>query len=82
MTIKELTPDELKEVAAFFKNKAVRQSYDILINEGIEGFSKNFDIQKLSKKLLVHFEKTEEYEKCNEILSIYEKSIIDRLLKN
>ena len=72
MTIKELTPDELKEVAAFFKNKAVRQSYDILINEGIEGF----------KKLLVHFEKTEEYEKCNEILSIYEKSIIDRLLKN
>tara|TARA_R100001377_G_C3171763_1_gene103338 strand:+ start:809 stop:1057 length:249 start_codon:yes stop_codon:yes gene_type:complete len=82
MTIKELTPDELKEVAAFFKNKAVRQGYNILINEGIEGFSKNFDIQKLIKKLLVHFEKTEEYEKCNEILSIYEKSTIDRLLKN
>ena len=79
--IPELSPSEFKEVAAFFKNMAVKQGYELLMKKGPKGFTKNFDVIKLVNTLIKHFEKSEEYEKCAKLLEIGEEYRANKLIK-
>ena len=80
MMIPELTNEEFSEVASFFRTIAIQQGYEILTNKGAKGFSKDFNVIKLIKKLTKHFEKLEEYEKCSELQKIKESILTQKLI--
>ena len=80
--IPELNPSEFKEVAAFFKDLAVKQGYEILTKKGPKGFTKNFDVMKLINSLIKHFERFEEYEKCAKLVEIGDEYKANKLIKD
>jgi hypothetical protein len=73
-------PKEIKNIAAFIKETAATQAYDILLSSGPSSFEDDFPVRKFIDKLIIYYSDKEEYGKCAKLQTIQEHWVSDKLI--
>jgi|TARA_R110000765_G_scaffold213374_1_gene318465 hypothetical protein len=73
-------PKEIANIAAFIKESAATQAYDILLSNGPSSFEDEFPVRRFIDKLIIHYSNKEEYGKCAKLQTIQEQWVSDKLI--
>jgi hypothetical protein len=73
-------PKEIENIAAFIKESAAKQAYDILLSSGPSSFEEDFPVRRFIDKLIAHYSDKEEYGKCAKLQTVQEHWVSDKLI--
>jgi len=73
-------PKDIKKIAAFIKETASAQAYDILTRDGPASFEADFPVRKFIDKLIEYYADQEDYYKCAKLQKVQGKWISDKLI--